>query len=441
MHEFDIPAFPHETESFEYSYPKVLSESQELELAAELMEVNSEQELEQFLGDLIKKAGTPSAASSKGRWARLWVALSRRGQTSIAHGGSGCGRHVRTRTGSRRAGVRSRNEFRPACGRCGEERSGSASQCESACDGTGRCQSGSASTRPWPDGTGDRNRLVLVRSVWTPPVPMAVDTPDAGFAAAEKSFCWECKRTMPIPPYARWMLEQEARALLTRLARVKPFALQESMLPAANLLPGSQLAIEKVLMAGRKHLRKLVWGFLHWLHSQAAQLERCRAGTTKVHNFRAAFQCRGYSFRYVRQRHYATQRERHRPWLSGLDVVSAAALQLKEDYYKAPPVICYLDRGVGAAIRRARTRMPGGGDNPVAIVRPKRNKWADSLPLQFGLLNAALWLLFRGKNYSFGAALKISTKRSAIILSSPSFSCQTAKPKMFGSLEWPGCSA
>ena len=28
MHEFDIPAFPHETESFEYSYPKVLSESQ-----------------------------------------------------------------------------------------------------------------------------------------------------------------------------------------------------------------------------------------------------------------------------------------------------------------------------------------------------------------------------------------------------------------------------
>lgn len=58
MHEFDIPAFPHETESFEYSHSGVLSEAQELELAAELMEVNSEQELEQFLGDLIKKAGS-----------------------------------------------------------------------------------------------------------------------------------------------------------------------------------------------------------------------------------------------------------------------------------------------------------------------------------------------------------------------------------------------
>jgi uncharacterized protein (DUF697 family) len=66
MHEFDIPAFPHETESFEYSYPKVLSESQELELAAELMEVNSEQELEQFLGDLIKKAGGAIGGFIKG---------------------------------------------------------------------------------------------------------------------------------------------------------------------------------------------------------------------------------------------------------------------------------------------------------------------------------------------------------------------------------------
>jgi hypothetical protein len=55
-------------------------------------------------------------------------------------------------------------------------------------------------------------------------------------------------------------------------------------------------------------------------------------------------------------------------WLSGLDVVAADALALPA-YYESPPVICYLDRDVGAAIRRARTRMPGGGENPVAIVR------------------------------------------------------------------------
>src|SRR5690348_3865927 len=55
-----------QTETFEYSSemesesnsgPGVFSESEEMELAAELLEVNNEQELEQFLGDLIKKAG------------------------------------------------------------------------------------------------------------------------------------------------------------------------------------------------------------------------------------------------------------------------------------------------------------------------------------------------------------------------------------------------
>ena len=38
-------------------------------------------------------------------------------------------------------------------------------------------------------------------------------------------------------PFAVWTLTQEARALLTRLSRVKPFALLEPMVPAAALLP------------------------------------------------------------------------------------------------------------------------------------------------------------------------------------------------------------
>ena len=61
-------------------------------------------------------------------------------------------------------------------------------------------------------------------------------------------------------------------------------------------------------------------------------------------------------------------------WLAGLDAVSRDALALKGRYYEIPPVICYLDRGVGAAIRRARTRLPGGGENPAAIVRVPRER-------------------------------------------------------------------
>ena len=37
---------------------------------------------------------------------------------------------------------------------------------------------------------------------------------------------------MPIGPLAARMLEEEARALMTRLDRIKPFALLEPMVPA-----------------------------------------------------------------------------------------------------------------------------------------------------------------------------------------------------------------
>ena len=73
------------------------------------------------------------------------------------------------------------------------------------------------------------------------------------------------------------------------------------------------------------------------------------------------------------------QRSEHEygTWLGGLDVVAADALALP-GYYESPPVVCYLDRGAGAAIRRARTRLPGGGDNPVAIVRVPRERMVGS---------------------------------------------------------------
>ena len=48
-------------ESFEYDFEaenEVFSEAETEQLASELMEIQSEQELEQFLGDLIKKAGS-----------------------------------------------------------------------------------------------------------------------------------------------------------------------------------------------------------------------------------------------------------------------------------------------------------------------------------------------------------------------------------------------
>jgi hypothetical protein len=208
---------------------------------------------------------------------------------------------------------------------------------------------------------------------------------------------------MAISPYASWMLAQEARSLLTRLARVKPFALIEPMLPAAALLPDAQSAIEGYLMLGRRQLRSMIMGFLGWLHGPQGHLATATEAQRRFTFMRMKFNATLAQFDLFND--VVTQRSEHENgvWLSGLDVVSADALALPgaaagvhaERYYEAPPVICYLDRGPGAAIRRARTRLPGGGENPVAIIRVPRERMvgsgiASSLIHEVGHQGAAL---------------------------------------------------
>jgi hypothetical protein len=211
---------------------------------------------------------------------------------------------------------------------------------------------------------------------------------------------------MPIPPYASWMLEQEARALLTRLARVKPFALQETMLPAAGLLPASQVAIEQYLTRGRRELRRMVQGFLRFLRRSPAWADAA-AAARRFSILRLRFV--GVLTQFDLFNDVITQRSENETgvWLSGLDVVSADALQLRQPVFEVPPVICYLDRGVGAAIRRARTRLPGGGANPAAIIKVPRERMigsgvASSLIHEVGHQAAALLGLVE----SLGAELR-----------------------------------
>jgi hypothetical protein len=212
---------------------------------------------------------------------------------------------------------------------------------------------------------------------------------------------------MPIPPFAVWMLEQEARAMLTRLARVKPFVMQESMLPAADLLPESQSAIESYLAGGRRNLRALVDEFLGWLrspHSLRANGEQAYRRFTMLR-----LQFNAVLTQFDLFNNVITQRSENETgvWLSGMDIAAADALQLRQSYFEPPPVICYLDRGMGAAIRRARTRLPGGGKNPVAIVKMARERMvgygiASSLFHEVGHQAAALLDLVE----SFRAALR-----------------------------------
>ena len=173
------------------------------------------------------------------------------------------------------------------------------------------------------------------------------------------------------------LIAHEARALLTRLARIKPFALLEPMLPAAAISLPAQIAIEQYLADGRRKLRTSIRTFIAWLESPMGQ-------QTSPADVQRRFTLLRLEFNSVISQFDTfsdaiTQRSEHETgvWLSGLDVVAADALALP-DFYEAPPVICYLERGPGAAIRRARTRMPGNTKSPVAVVQIPRERMVGS---------------------------------------------------------------
>src|SRR5205814_9186405 len=152
--------------------------------------------------------------------------------------------------------------------------------------------------------------------------------------------------------------------------------------------------IEQFLLDGRRVLRRRVEGFLDWLGHpgrDAPANEQQRRFTL----IRLAFNDVLSQFDLFTEA--ITQRSEHETgvWLSGLDMLAADALRLRTGLVDPPPLICYLARGPGAAIRRARTRLPGGTPNPVGLIRVPRERMighgiASSLVHEVGHQGAAL---------------------------------------------------
>ena len=156
------------------------------------------------------------------------------------------------------------------------------------------------------------------------------------------------------PTPAAAFLEQEARALLTRLDRVRPFVRARDHGPGRRSDAGRAVRGRPV-----PHRRP---------PGAAAAGERLPGAgcTARAPGARPSEQQRRFTiirlaFNEVLSQfdlftEAVTQRSEHRTgvWLSGLDVLAADALRLPGDVLDAPPVICYLARGPGAAIRRAQ---------------------------------------------------------------------------------------
>jgi hypothetical protein len=177
---------------------------------------------------------------------------------------------------------------------------------------------------------------------------------------------------------AAQVLVHEARGLLTRIARIKPFVLHETMVPAAALSTPAQAAIEAHVGAGRTRLTQDVKQYLRWITGPEGQAatpaEMQRRFTLLRLRFNAVLSVFDIFSSAITQR----SENEIGVWLAGLDEVAFDALALRGEYYSPPPVVCYLDRGMGAAIRRARTRLPGGDSNPVAIIKVPRERMVGS---------------------------------------------------------------
>jgi hypothetical protein len=199
----------------------------------------------------------------------------------------------------------------------------------------------------------------------------------------------------PLRADPRAFLVQEAESLLTRLERVEPFAIRETSVPAAALAFEAQTAIERYLAMERRKLAGRLHAYLRWLRGPQSGDVSPAEWQRRFTILRLQFVAMLGQFNIFSD--VMTQRSEHETgvWLAGLDVAAADALNLPGGFYKVPPVACYLAPGHGAAIRRAFTPLPGGGDNPLAIIRVPRERMvgsgvASSLVHEVGHQGAAL---------------------------------------------------
>ena len=200
---------------------------------------------------------------------------------------------------------------------------------------------------------------------------------------------------MDLSSSAAFTLDQEARGLLTRLARVKPFALIMPAVTAANISRDAATAIDEHLVTGRRELRNLVHQYLQWLQTHEGRRAKPEEWQRRLSILRLKFNAVLTQFDIFADALMQRCEYENGVWLAGLDLLANDALALPGGHFDPPPLVTYLDRGHGAAIRRARTRLPGGGKNPVAIIRIPRERMvgsgiASSLVHEVGHQGAAL---------------------------------------------------
>lgn len=168
-------------------------------------------------------------------------------------------------------------------------------------------------------------------------------------------------------------INSEAASMLHRLKQVKPFSMTMTMVRSAAVSDAAFAGVDIHLQEKKQKLMHSVQNFL-----QLIDRERGHASVASLQNSFAALKLRFNNILDQLDIYADALSQRSEPetgtWLRGLDLLATDGLQCGKEFYEIPPLMVYLDRGHGAAIRRARTRLPGGDENPVAIIQIPRER-------------------------------------------------------------------
>jgi hypothetical protein len=173
-------------------------------------------------------------------------------------------------------------------------------------------------------------------------------------------------------------LINESYSLISRLQQVKPFSMTMPMVKGASVSGKALSVVIALLEKGKLEIYKSITQFIEKVKT-AQQHERSAI------ELQTAFTIQKLRYNSILDQldifaDVLSQRAEHDVgiWLSGLDVLAEDGLTVCKNYFDIPPMMVFLERGHGAAIRRARTRLPGGDENPVAVIQIPRERMVGS---------------------------------------------------------------
>jgi hypothetical protein len=171
----------------------------------------------------------------------------------------------------------------------------------------------------------------------------------------------------------RW-ISMETGGLERRLEAVPQFAATIPMVGAAVPAARALEVADETVRRSKRVLAHQIHDFRRTIHGaprDAAALSAThRRFTSLRHRFHALLSTVDIFSDAL------TQRAEHRigVLLRGLDALAQDGMRTRVSSFVPPPIVCYLDRGVGGAVRRAFTRLPGGERNAIALIRLPRER-------------------------------------------------------------------